>query len=75
MRQFLQTARPLFAAVLSTILALFAFAALSRAGLDTNASLTAALIVAGLVNIHGLLSLNGDLLLPTSRKAVGELSK
>jgi hypothetical protein len=75
MHQFPTIAKALAGAALSTALALIAYAALSRAGLGAEVRLIAGLVVAGLANIHGLASLNGDLLLPTSRTAVGELSK
>ena len=68
----LQTARPLLNALLTTALAVLAFAALSALGAGTEPSLTAALILAGLLNIGTLASLNGDAILPTSALPVGD---
>jgi hypothetical protein len=68
----LQTARPILNALLSTALAVLAFAAFAAFGAGVQASLIAALILAGLLNIGALASLNGEAVLPTCSLPVGD---
>lgn len=68
----IRAAQPLLQALAVTGLAVLAFAALMGLGVTTEASLVAALILAGMLNIGALVSLNGEAFDPTCRGAVGE---
>lgn len=68
-------ARPLFQALAVTGIGVLVFAGLDAAGLATEPSLVAALIVAAGLNIGALATLNGEFLLPTSGMPVGEASR
>ncbi|HEY4942009.1 MAG TPA: hypothetical protein VII56_11340 [Rhizomicrobium sp.] len=73
MGALIRTAGPLLQALISTGLGILAFAAMSGAGFGLEPSLTAALILAGSLNIYALASLNSEMLLPTSPGGLGEL--
>ena len=75
MSAFASIARPLLQAVAVTGMGVLVFTGLAAAGFATEASLFAALIVAGGLNIGILATLNGELLLPTSGMPVGDLSR
>ncbi len=64
--------RPVLRALLATVGAALGAVVLLETGLGPQASLTGGLILAGGLNILGLLSLNRDLAVPTSGRAVGE---
>ncbi|MEI9885046.1 MAG: hypothetical protein WDN08_00885 [Rhizomicrobium sp.] len=72
MDRFVQIAKRLLPALLSTALAFAAFAGLARAGAGTETSLFAAMILAGLLNIGATASLNAEPFLPTSGAPVGD---
>jgi len=65
-------ARPILRALLATLCATLACAALRAAGLGAEASLLGGLIVAGGLNIVALASLNRGDVIPTSSRAIGE---
>ncbi|HXC57264.1 MAG TPA: hypothetical protein VNU97_18330 [Rhizomicrobium sp.] len=65
-------ARPLLLALASTGAAVLAFALLRGIGCGPDLSIMAAMILAGSLNIRSLVSLKDDLVLPTSRQALGE---
>ena len=75
MEPFTSTMRPLVQALAVTCLGVLAFAGLSAAGLATEPSLFAALILAGGLNIGALATLNVEVFLPTSGMPVGDLSR
>ena len=74
MTQLSETVKPILSALLRTAASVLAFALLRTAGAGGDLSLVSAVVVAGLLNIRQLASLNCDGLLPTSQPSVGELS-
>lgn len=74
MPRLAEAAKPILGAFLSTAVSVMVFFAVRAAGAGGDLSLVSAMIVAGLLNIRHLASLNCDALLPTSLPSVGELS-
>jgi hypothetical protein len=68
------TAAPILDTLLSTGASVLAFAMLRAGGAGVDVSLLASMILAGMLNIRRLASLNCETLLPTSERGVGELS-
>lgn len=75
MPELARSARPILSALFCTALSLIAFAALLAAGFGADSSLVAGLVVAGLLNIARLASLNCEVRQPTCQAEVGELSR
>ena len=75
MTRLSEAAKPLINALLSTGASVLAFAMLRTTGLSPDISLLSSMILAGLLNIGRLASLNCEALLPTCEPAVGELSR
>ena len=74
MTKLAEAATPIMNALASTALSVLAFALLRTAGAGVDTSLLSSMILAGLLNIRRLASLNCEALLPTCQQAVGELS-
>jgi len=75
MAKLSETAAPILNALLSTGASVLAFAMLRSGGASVDVSLLASMILAGLLNIRRLASLNCEALLPTCQPSVGELSR
>ena len=75
MAKLSETAAPILNALLSTGASVLAFAMLRSGGAGVDVSLLASMILAGLLNIRRLASLNCEALLPTCQPSVGELSR
>jgi hypothetical protein len=75
MPKLAETATPLLNAALSTGASVLAFAMLRTVGAGADVSLLSSMILAGLLNIRRLASLNCEALLPTCQPSVGELSR
>ena len=74
MAKLAEVAAPILGALLSTGASVAAFAMLRAGGVGVDVSLLSSMILAGLLNIRRLASLNCESMLPTSRTAVGDLS-
>jgi hypothetical protein len=74
MQQLSESAKPILNALMGTAMSVMGFALLRATGIQGDASLISAVILAGLLNIRQLASLNCARLLPTSEPSVGELS-
>ncbi len=75
MAKLSETAAPILNALLSTGASVLAFTMLRSGGASVDVSLLASMILAGLLNIRRLASLNCEALLPTCQPSVGELSR
>lgn len=73
MPKLAEAAKPIVNALLSTGASVLAFAMLRAGGAGVDLSLVASMILAGMLNIRRLASLNCESLLPTSEPALGEL--
>jgi hypothetical protein len=64
--------RAILGAIATTGCGIAAFVLLKASGMPPAIDMAAWLALTGALNIHGLLSLNGDPLLPTSGRTAGE---
>ena len=67
-----ERAKPVLTALLGTAASVLGFGLLRAIGAQGDVSLISAVILAGLLNIRQLASLNCDAFLPTSLPSVGE---
>lgn len=64
--------RAILGAIASTGCGIATFILLRTGGMPPEIGLAAGLALTGALNIHGLLSLNGEVFLPTSGQTAGE---
>lgn len=74
MPKLAEAAAPILTALLSTGASVLAFAMLRAVGAGADVSLLSSMILAGMLNIRRLASLNCEALLPTCQPVVGDLS-